>query len=34
MSDNPIGLTEAPDGYSRWLAELKTRIQAAQIVRQ
>ena len=30
MNDNPIGLTEAPDGYSGWLAELKTRIHAAQ----
>jgi predicted nuclease of restriction endonuclease-like (RecB) superfamily len=30
MSDNPIGLTEAPDGYSGWLAELKHRIHSAQ----
>lgn len=30
MSDSPISLSEAPDGYSGWLAELKTRIQTAQ----
>jgi predicted nuclease of restriction endonuclease-like (RecB) superfamily len=30
MSDHPIGFSEAPDGYSGWLAELKTRIHAAQ----
>jgi len=30
MHDTPISLTQAPDGYARWLAELKTRIHSAQ----
>lgn len=29
-SDTPITFTEAPNGYSAWLAELKTRIHTAQ----
>ena len=30
MSDQPIGLTPAPDGYADWLADLKGRIHSAQ----
>ncbi|WP_027389478.1 PDDEXK nuclease domain-containing protein [Chrysiogenes arsenatis] len=30
MSDQPISLTERPEGYSSWLSELKTRIHEAQ----
>jgi len=30
MTDTPIALTQAPDGYAHWLAELKTRIHTAQ----
>ena len=30
MSDNLIGLTSPPDGYTDWLAELKARIHGAQ----
>lgn len=30
MNDKPIGLTEAPSGYTDWLADLKVRIHAAQ----
>lgn len=30
MSDKPVSLTERPEGYSDWLAELKNRIHSAQ----
>ena len=30
MSDKPIALTQPPDGYGEWLAELKSRIYNAQ----
>jgi predicted nuclease of restriction endonuclease-like (RecB) superfamily len=30
MSDNPAPLTEPPEGYAAWIAELKTRIQTAR----
>lgn len=30
MSDKPVKLTPAPEGYADWLAELKTRIHTAQ----
>lgn len=30
MSDTPIRLTEPPEGYTDWLAEIKTRIHSAQ----
>jgi len=30
MTDKPISLTEPPEGYNDWLAELKNRIQSAQ----
>lgn len=30
MSDNPVKLTPAPEGYADWLADLKTRIHTAQ----
>ena len=30
MSDQPVSLTQAPEGYSDWLSELKTRIHNAQ----
>jgi len=30
MSDTPIRLTEPPEGYTDWLADLKTRIHSAQ----
>ena len=30
MSDRPVKLTPAPEGYADWLADLKTRIHAAQ----
>lgn len=30
MSDKPIRLTEPPEGYSDWLAEIKTQIHEAQ----
>ena len=30
MSDKPITLTDPPEGYTHWLADLKTRIQNAQ----
>ena len=30
QSETPISLTEAPNGYADWLAELKTRIHTAQ----
>ena len=30
MSDKPVKLTPAPEGYVDWLAELKTRIHTAQ----
>lgn len=30
MSEHPLSLTERPEGYSAWLAELKTRIHQAQ----
>lgn len=30
MSDKPVKLTPAPEGYAGWLAELKTRIHTAQ----
>jgi len=30
MSDNPVKLTQPPEGYSEWLADLKTRIHTAQ----
>ena len=30
MSEHPLSLTERPEGYSAWLAELKTRIHKAQ----
>ena len=30
MSDKPVSLTQPPQGYAEWLAELKTRIHAAQ----
>lgn len=30
MSNQPIGLTERPEGYASWLTELKTRIHQAQ----
>jgi predicted nuclease of restriction endonuclease-like (RecB) superfamily len=30
MSDKPVSLTPAPEGYSNWLADLKNRIHNAQ----
>jgi predicted nuclease of restriction endonuclease-like (RecB) superfamily len=30
MSNTPVSLTQTPDGYAEWLAELKTRIHTAQ----
>ena len=30
MSDHPIRLTDPPDGYGLWLAELKERIHSAR----
>lgn len=30
MSSKPVSLTPAPEGYERWLGELKTRIYTAQ----
>lgn len=30
MSDKPVKLTPAPEGYASWLVELKTRIHTAQ----
>src|SRR6218665_527762 len=30
MSDNPISLTQPPEGYADWLADLKGRIHTAQ----
>jgi hypothetical protein len=30
MSDPPPGLARPPEGYAGWLADLKTRIHAAQ----
>ncbi|HSL39514.1 MAG TPA: PDDEXK nuclease domain-containing protein, partial [Desulforhopalus sp.] len=30
MSDKPISLTQTPEGYADWLADLKTRIHSAQ----
>ena len=30
MNDNPVSLTQAPEGYADWLADLKTRIHSAQ----
>ena len=30
MSDKPVSLTQAPEGYADWLADLKTRIHSAQ----
>lgn len=30
MSDKPVKLTAAPEGYADWLADLKTRIHSAQ----
>ncbi|PIV35444.1 MAG: DUF1016 domain-containing protein [Lysobacterales bacterium CG02_land_8_20_14_3_00_62_12] len=30
MSDQPVKLTPAPEGYADWLADLKTRIHTAQ----
>ena len=30
MNDNPISLTEAPDGYPDWLGEIKAQIHEAQ----
>ncbi len=30
MSDNPVQLTQAPEGYADWLADLKARIHMAQ----
>ncbi|TAM89561.1 MAG: DUF1016 domain-containing protein [Candidimonas sp.] len=30
MSDKPVKLTPAPEGYAGWLADLKTRIHTAQ----
>jgi len=30
MSDKPLKLTPAPEGYSNWLADLKSRIHTAQ----
>lgn len=30
MSDKPVKLTPAPEGYADWLADLKTRIHSAQ----
>ena len=30
MSDKPVSLVDAPDGYTDWLAELKARIHGAQ----
>lgn len=30
MSDKPVSLTEPPEGYADWLAELKDRIHSAQ----
>jgi predicted nuclease of restriction endonuclease-like (RecB) superfamily len=30
MSDKPISLVSAPEGYAAWLADLKTRIHSAQ----
>ncbi len=30
MSGKPVSLTEPPQGYTNWLAELKTKIQSAQ----
>ena len=30
MSDKSVSLTQAPEGYADWLADLKTRIHSAQ----
>lgn len=30
MSNTPVSLTSTSDGYTEWLAELKTRIHSAQ----
>ncbi|EXF44782.1 hypothetical protein BAY1663_02761 [Pseudomonas sp. BAY1663] len=30
MSDNPVSLVPAPEGYANWLGELKKRIHSAQ----
>ena len=30
MPDYPISLTQPPEGYADWLADLKTRIHNAQ----
>ena len=30
MSDKPVSLTQAPEGYADWLADLKTRIHSAR----
>ena len=30
MSDQPVSLSQVPDGYGEWLAELKSRINSAQ----
>ena len=30
MSDRPISLTQPPEGYADWLADLKSRIHTAQ----
>ena len=31
MSDSPVSLTQPPDGYADWLADLKGRIHTAQL---
>ncbi|MEL7666963.1 MAG: PDDEXK nuclease domain-containing protein [Actinomycetota bacterium] len=31
MSEHPIALTEPPEGYAEWLADLKSRIHSAQM---
>jgi len=30
MSKQPVSLSQAPDGYGEWLAELKSRINSAR----
>jgi hypothetical protein len=30
VSEKPVALTQPPEGYADWLAELKNRIHAAQ----
>ena len=30
MSDKPVSLVPAPEGYANWLGELKNRIHSAQ----